>query len=48
MGQEPSVTEFWEDYRDSLPADERPAVDEYSAWSFGDGPELANELESSQ
>jgi len=44
MEQNSSVSAFWERCRDSLPEDERPAVDEYSAWSFGDNPELANEL----
>lgn len=44
MKQDSSVSAFWRRYRDSLPEDERPAAGEYSAWSFGDNPELANEL----
>lgn len=38
-----NVETFWQDYLDSLPDDDtRP--DSYQAWSFGDSPEMADEL----
>lgn len=39
-----AITAFWQDYRATLPENERPAT--YTAWSFGDNPKLANELGS--
>lgn len=39
----PEVDVFWERYLASLPPGSR-VPDTYSAWSFGDGPEMADEL----
>lgn len=38
-----TVQEFWQEYVDSLPDDE-PRPEDYQAWSFGDTPEMADEL----
>lgn len=38
-----SVEEFWQEYLESFGADE-PRPDSYSEWSFGDTPEMADEL----
>lgn len=38
-----SVEDFWSEYLDSL-TDDEPHPEEYTAWSFGDTPEMANEL----
>jgi uncharacterized protein YhfF len=37
------VEEFWQEYLDSL-SDDEPHPDSYQAWSFGDTPEMADEL----
>jgi uncharacterized protein YhfF len=37
------VEAFWQEYLDSLASDE-PRPDSYTAWSFGDSPEMADEL----
>lgn len=39
-----SVEAFWESYRAALPADHPHHQASYTAWQFGDTPELANEL----
>lgn len=38
-----TVEEFWQDYIDSL-TDDDPRPEDYQAWSFGDTPEMADEL----
>lgn len=39
----PAVTAYWEAFRATLPPEVR-AEAAYSAWGFGDSPEMANEL----
>lgn len=38
-----TVETFWQEYLESL-TDDEPHPDGYAAWSFGDTPEMANEL----
>jgi|SRR5581483_2042912 uncharacterized protein YhfF len=38
-----TIQEFWQAYRASL-GDAAPGEEAYQAWSFGDSPEMANEL----
>lgn len=38
-----NIEEFWQEYRESL-GDGAPGEDDYQAWSFGDTPEMADEL----
>ncbi len=38
-----TTKEFWQAFRDSFDAD-APGEDAYQAWSFGDTPEMADEL----
>ncbi len=39
-----TVDEFWQSFLASLPAEARPATDEYQAWHFCDNESDANEL----
>ena len=38
-----SIEEFWQEFRESFDGN-APGEDAYQAWSFGDTPEMANEL----
>lgn len=40
---ETAIDRFWQAYRDSLP-EGSPVPEAYEAWSFGDKPEMADEL----
>ena len=39
-----TVESYWQAYLETLPADSPTREEEYEAWSFGDNPEMANEL----
>ena len=38
------VDDLWQEFLSTLPAESDPSEQEYEAWSFGDGPEMADRL----
>ncbi len=44
MGEEPAVRDYWRSYLDSLRSDPPSPDLEYSAWAFGNTPEMADNL----
>lgn len=40
----PEIRRFWQSYVDTLPKGSEKPPDDYQAWSFGNTPEMADEL----